>query len=119
MLHLVDEAVLAINPPGPATFQFMLQRLGFSGAAERLPLNIADQANDPQGLRAILFPTTRGPRTRRRQTPSFSMTSSSERPCSRSFAASRGLFSFSFLRGCFVPRAAGMAPQKEIDTLPA
>ena len=55
LLHLVDEAVLAINPPGPATFQFVLQRLGFSGAAERLPLNIPDQANDPQGLRPIML----------------------------------------------------------------
>ena len=33
----------------------MLQRLGFSGAAERLPLNIPDQANDPQGLRPIML----------------------------------------------------------------
>ena len=55
MLHLVDEAVLTINPPGPATFQFMLQGLRFPGATERLPLNIADQANDPKGLRPILF----------------------------------------------------------------
>jgi hypothetical protein len=55
LLHLIDEAVLAINPPGPATFQLMVERLGFSGAAERLPLNIPDQANDPQGLRPIML----------------------------------------------------------------
>ena len=55
MLHLVDEAVFPINPPGPATFQFMLQRLGFSDAAERLPLNIPDQTDDPNGLRPIML----------------------------------------------------------------
>src|SRR5450756_917193 len=33
----------------------MLQGLGFSGAGERLPLNIPDQTNDPKGLRPIMF----------------------------------------------------------------
>src|ERR1035437_9630875 len=33
----------------------MLQGLGFSGASERLPLNIPDQTDDPKGLRPIMF----------------------------------------------------------------
>src|ERR1019366_8038579 len=55
LLYLVDEAVFPINSPGPAAFQLMPQGLGLSGAAERFPLNVPDQANDPQGLRPIVF----------------------------------------------------------------
>src|ERR1035438_2308497 len=33
----------------------MLQRLGFSDAAERLPLNIPDQTDDPNGLSPIML----------------------------------------------------------------
>src|ERR1022692_1057238 len=55
LLHLVDEAVFPIDSSGPAAFQFMFQWLRFSGPAERLPLDIPDQANDPKGLRPVMF----------------------------------------------------------------
>ena len=55
LVHLVNKAMFAINAPGPATFEFMFQGLRFSGAAEWLPLDIADQANNPSGLRAIVL----------------------------------------------------------------
>ena len=55
LLHLIDEAMFTINSPGPATFQFMFQGLGLSGADEGLPLNIADQPNDPKRLRPIML----------------------------------------------------------------
>jgi hypothetical protein len=53
--HLVNKAVFAINAPGPAAFEFMFQGLRFSGAAEWLPLDIPDQANNSNGLRAIVL----------------------------------------------------------------
>src|ERR1035438_2156492 len=53
LLHLVDEPVFPINPPGPASFEFMPQGLRFSGPAERLPLNIPDQANRSEDCSAL------------------------------------------------------------------
>jgi len=53
LLHLVDEAVFPANPSGPAALQFMLQWLGLSSAAKRLPLSIPNQAQNPKGHRPI------------------------------------------------------------------
>ena len=42
LLHLVHKAMFAVDPPGPATLQLVLQGLGFAGAGKRFPLNVAD-----------------------------------------------------------------------------
>lgn len=49
----INEPVLVVDPAGPVSGQFALQGLGFSNAAERISLDLADQARDPAGHLAI------------------------------------------------------------------
>ena len=43
---LIDQAVFLINAPGPASGKFVFERLGFAGAAERVPLNFFYQLDN-------------------------------------------------------------------------
>jgi hypothetical protein len=55
VLHLIHEPMLVIDAPGPATDQFVLERLGLAGSSEGCPLDLFDQFNQAQGFLAILL----------------------------------------------------------------
>jgi hypothetical protein len=44
-----------IDPPGPTTLQFVFWGFRFAYGRKRFPLNLANQANDTDGLRSIFF----------------------------------------------------------------
>jgi hypothetical protein len=49
----VDEAMLVVNPPGPVSGQFPLERFWFSDAHERVALDFSDESGDPTGHLAV------------------------------------------------------------------
>ena len=54
-LHRIHEPMLVIDAPGPATGQFVLERLGLAGSGEGCPLNLLDQFDQWQHFLAILL----------------------------------------------------------------
>src|SRR5208283_1914237 len=55
VFHFIDKTVFGIDSPGPASTEFMLQRLGFAGPNKRVPLDFPDKLNDSKGLFPIFF----------------------------------------------------------------
>lgn len=47
--------MLLVDPPRPATGEFVLEGFRLTEARKRIPLYISDQADDPQRLRTVLF----------------------------------------------------------------
>jgi hypothetical protein len=55
LLHLVNEAMLPINAPGPTPTQFVLQRLWLAQPHEGFSLRLSNQAKNAECLGPILF----------------------------------------------------------------
>ncbi len=55
VLYIIDQPMLVIDAPGPATGQFMLERLRLAGAGKGGALHLLDQLDQTQRFLAILL----------------------------------------------------------------
>lgn len=55
VIHFIDKTVFRVDSSGPASGEFIFQRLGFACPNERVPLDFSDKLNDSKGLFSIFF----------------------------------------------------------------
>lgn len=55
LAYFVNQAMFVIDPPGPATTEFPLQRFRFSDAGEWFALDFPDQPKNSERLNPILL----------------------------------------------------------------
>jgi hypothetical protein len=53
IVRSVDEPVLVVDPPGPVSGQFPLERFWFSNPCEGVALDFSDESGDPAGRLAV------------------------------------------------------------------
>jgi hypothetical protein len=117
--RLGKQPMLLIDAPRPAPRQFMFQCLSMAKARERLV-----EFHGPDGQRAtpangLAESTKRGPRMRKDHIPSFSTTSSRERPPRRFVAARSRCLIASDLSKYAVSRSEAISRHNSIGTITA